>query len=324
MRGATLRQLRAFSLVATRRSFVQAAAELHLTPSAVSLQIKELEQSVGLPLFVRHAKALALTRAGELLLADVRRALVALQDADDTLARLHGQEACAVSIGMVSNARYFLPGLLARFREEHRDIALHLSVANREQLVGQLRHGQVDLAVMGTPPRELEARADPFATQPLGIVASPAHPLAGERAVPVSALTNEEFVVREPGSGTRAAMDRFFRDARVEPQRVMEMNCNEAIKQAVMASMGMAFVSLPTAGFELQEQLLLAIDVVGLPVMRRWFVVTMDFARVTAAAETLRRFILDRGALLIAQQFGAAQDPPPVAVVSVAAPEHLQ
>ncbi len=300
-------------MVAARRSFVQASVELHVTPSAVSLQIKELEQTLGLPLFKRQAKAVLLTPAGEVLLADVRRVLNAMQHADDTLARLHGDVAGSVSIGMVSNAKYFLPGLLARFRDEHRGIELQLSVANREQLLNQLQRGQVDLAVMGMPPQEFAARADPFATQPLGIVVSPAHPLVGQRAVPVAALTNEEFIVREPGSGTRAAMDRYFRDVQVEPQRMMEMNCNEAIKQAVMASMGLAFLSLPTVDFELREQMLMALDVVGLPIVRRWFVVSVGVARLTRAAEDLRRFILDRGAPLLSQQLGKLRNLAPTA-----------
>jgi DNA-binding transcriptional LysR family regulator len=296
MRRATLRQLRAFSLVAVRHSFVQAAKELNVSPSAVSLQIKELELIFGLPLFLRQSREVTLTPGGELLLADVRRALNALEHANETLASLRGKKVSAVSIGMVSSAKYFLPKLLARFRHEHSDVELHLSVSNREQLLEQLRQGEVDLAVMGTPPRELEARAEAFATQTLGIVASPEHPLAAERAVPVAELANEEFIVRETGSGTRATMDRFFRDAEVEPRRVMEMTCNEAIKQVVMAGMGLAFLSLPTAGLELQEQLLSVIDVVGLPMLRSWFVVNMDFAPLTEAADSLRRYIIERGA----------------------------
>lgn len=303
MRGATLRQLRAFSLVADRHSFVRAAAELHLTPSAVSLQIKELEQAVGLPLFIRDAKTVSLTRAGELVLVDVRRALLALENSEEILVRLRGDDARAISIGMVSNAKYFLPRLLAHFREGNRDVEFHLSVGNREQLVEQLRRGSLDFAVMGAPPRELEARAESFATQPLGIVASPGHALAGERSIPVAALAEQEFIVREPGSGTRAAMDRFFRDAAIEPPRPLELNCNETIKQMVIASMSLAFLSLHTAGLELQEEVLVMIDVVGLPMVRRWFVVNMDCVRLTDAAQLLRRFILERGAHLISQQF---------------------
>lgn len=305
MRGATLRQLRAFALVARHRSFVQAAAELHLTPSAVSLQIKELEQAAGLPLLNRHAKTVSLTRTGELVLADVHRALLALQHADDTLMRLRGQGNAIVSIGMVGSAKYFLPRLLAQFHEQRPDVDLRVSVGNREQLLQRMRNGEVDLAVMGAPPPELAARAEAFATQPLGIVAAPGHVLSAARAIAAAALADQAFVVREAGSGTRAAMTRFFRDARIEPPHAMEMSSNEAIKQAVMAHMGLAFLSLHAVGMELQSRQLVAIDVIGLPLERRWFVTDMESAQLGDAAQDLRRFILDQGGECIAHQFEA-------------------
>jgi DNA-binding transcriptional LysR family regulator len=304
MRGATLRQLRAFSLVARHRSFVQAATELHLTPSAVSLQIKELELAVQVPLFGRNGKAVTLTRAGELLLIDVHRALQALQHADETLARLRDKATGVVSIGMVSSAKYFLPRLLAQFHEQQRDVELNLTVGNREQLLERLRRGQVDLAIMGEPPVELEALAVPFAPQPLGVVAAPEHELACEHSIPVAALAGYDFIVREPGSGTRAAMERFFRAANIEPPRLMEMTSNGVIKQAVIANMGLGFLSLHSAGLELREQLLVALDVVGLPLVRRWYAVNMDGNPLPDAATALRQFILERGGGSIAQQFG--------------------
>jgi DNA-binding transcriptional LysR family regulator len=299
MKGATLRQLRAFSLVAHHCSFWRAAAELHLTPSAVSLQIKELEQTLGMPLFARDGKAVSVTRTGEMLLVDVNRALLALRDADDTLARLHGRESRLVTIGMVSNAKYFLPRVLAQFRTAHPGVELRLSVGNREQLVRQLACGAVELAVMGSPPGELDTSAAAFAPQPLGIIAAPEHPLARVRSIPVSTLAKFEFVVREPGSGTRAAMDRFFNEAQVTPIHVMEMSSNEAIKQAVMANMGLAFVSLQTASLELQSSLLVAADVVGLPVSRRWYVVHLRHEPLSDAAASLRQMIIAHGERLI-------------------------
>jgi DNA-binding transcriptional LysR family regulator len=304
MRGVTLRQLKAFSLIAHHRSFMQAAAELHLTPSAVSLQIKELEESTGLPLFARNGKGVTLTRAGELLLVDVHRALAALQHADDTLTRLRSAATGVVSVGMVSNAKYFLPKVLARFHERHRDVELQLSVGNREQLVDQIRRGQIDLAIMGPPPADLEARSEAFATHPFGVVAAPEHELAYERSITSATLAKEEFIVRESGSGTRAAMEQFFLDARIDPPRVMEMSSNGAIKQAVMANMGIAFLSLHATGLELSGHQLVTLDVVGLPLIRRWYVVDMESSPLSDAAESLRRFILEHGSNSVAQQFG--------------------
>ncbi len=307
MKGATLRQLRAFSLIARHRSFGRAAAELHLTPSAVSLQIKELEQTIGMPLFARDGKAVSVTRTGEMLLVDVNRALLALRDADETLARLRGRESRLVTVGMVGNAKYFLPRVLAKFRAAHPGVELRLSVGNREQLVRQLACGAVELAVLGSPPGELETSAAAFAPQPLGVIAAPEHPLARVRSIPVSTLAQFEFVVREPGSGTRAAMDRFFGDARVAPIPVMEMSSNEAIKQAVMANMGLAFVSLQTASLELRSGLLVVIDVIGLPVSRSWYVVHLRHEPLTDAAEALRQMVIAHGERLIGAQSATAE-----------------
>jgi DNA-binding transcriptional LysR family regulator len=303
MRAATLRQLRAFSAAARHRSFAKAAEELHLTPPAVTMQIKELEAVVGLPLFDRGAKTVSLTMSGEYLLVYVRRVLATLKDADDAMARLRGAQSGRITIGMVSTAKYFLPRLLARFRAEHRGVEMRLAVGNREQLVRQLHDNDVDFAVMGRPPRELDTRAEPFAAHPHGVVASAEHPLAGRRDIPPSALAGEEFIVREPGSGTRAAMEHFFREHRLAPPQVMEMASNETIKQAVIANMGLAFLSLHTAGLEISTGQLRVLDIVGLPLVRRWHIVNVSGKPLSPAAEALRYFVLEQGEALIAGQF---------------------
>jgi DNA-binding transcriptional LysR family regulator len=303
MRGATLKQLRAFCAVARHRSFAQAAEELHLTPPAVTMQIKELESVVGLPLFDRGARAVALTMSGEYLLVYARRVLATLKDAEDAMARLRGAETGRITIGMVSTAKYFLPRLLAKFRAAHRGVEMQLAVGNREQLVRQLHDNEVDLAVMGRPPRELDTRAEPFAAHPHAVVAAPEHPLARRRDMPPSALGEEEFIVREPGSGTRAAMEQFFREHRLAPPRVMEMASNETIKQAVIANMGLAFLSLHTAGLEISTGQLAVLDIVGLPLVRRWHIVNVAGKPLSPAAEALRDFVLEQGEALIAAQF---------------------
>jgi DNA-binding transcriptional LysR family regulator len=296
MRGATLRQMRAFALVARHRSFVRAATELHLTPSAVSLQIKELEQAAGLPLFGRRARSVSMTAAGELLLADVERALQALQHADESLARLRQRTTGRVRVGMVSSARYFLPRMLAQFGEQHRDVELQLVVGNRDRLLDDLRRGDVDLAVMGSPPSGFECSAEAFASLPLGIVAAPEHELASERDIAPATLAAHGIICREPGSGTRAALERFIREHKLAWPLHREMRCNDAIKQAVMANLGLAFLSLHAAALEMQGGLLVAIDVIGLPLVRRWFVVDVDASARSEPARALRRFILERGA----------------------------
>ncbi len=303
MRAATLKQLRSFCAAARHLSFAKAAAELHLTPPAVTMQIKELESVVGLPLFDRGAKTVSLTMTGEYLLVYARRVLATLKEAEDAVARLRGAETGRITIGMVSTAKYFLPRLLARFRTEHRGVEMRLAVGNREQLVKQLHDNEVDLAVMGRPPRELDTRAEPFAAHPHSIVASAEHPLAQRREIAPSMLGAEEFIVREPGSGTRAAMEHFFREQHIAPPLVMEMASNETIKQAVIANMGLAFLSLHTAGMELETGQLVVLDVIGLPLMRRWHIVNVRGKPQSPAAEALRYFVLEHAEALLAKQF---------------------
>jgi DNA-binding transcriptional LysR family regulator len=305
MRGATFKQIRAFCAAARHRSFAKAAEELHLTPPAVTMQIKELETAVGLPLFDRGSRAAALTISGEYFLVYARRLLATLKEAEDAMARLRGAESGRITIGMVSTAKYFLPRLLARFREQHRGVEMRIFVGNREQLVRQLHDKEVDLVVMGRPPRELETRAEPFAAHPLGVVASLEHPLAQRRQIAPSVLADQEFIVREPGSGTRAAMEHFFREQRLAPPQIMEMTSNETIKQAVIANMALAFLSLHTCGLELGTGQLVALDIVGLPILRRWHIVNLRGKSQSPAAEALRYFVLEQGEALLAGQFSA-------------------
>jgi DNA-binding transcriptional LysR family regulator len=306
MRSTTLRQLRIFVAVAKHLSFARAAEEMHLSQPAVSMQIKELESVMELPLFERAGRSIRLTMPGEYLLVYARRILGALKEAGDAMAKLRKVQGGRITIGMVSTVEYFLPRLLARFRSQHPGVEMRLAVGNREQLSKLLHDNEVDLAVMGRPPRELDTRAEPFAAHPLGIIASPEHPLARRREIAPKTLDAEPFIVREPGSGTRAAMEQFFRDSRIAAAPTMEMTSNETIKQAVIANMGLAFVSLHTVALELSVGQLVLLDVAGLPLMRRWYIVNVQRKPLTPAAESFRYFVLDQGERLLAEQFGGS------------------
>jgi len=316
MRNATFRQLRVFSEVARQLSFAKAAQALHLTPPAVSMQIKELEGHVGMALFERSGRKVALTTVGEYMLVHARKILSTLKDAEDTAARLQKLEQGRLTIGMVSTAKYFLPGLLTQFRQEHPGIELRLAVGNREQLVRMLHANEVDIAVMGRPPRELATRAEPFAAHPHVFVAATGHPLAAAGMLSAETLREDGFILREPGSGTRAALESFLGDARVELRVTMEMASNETIKQAVMAGMGISFLSLHTIGLELDQHMIAVLDIVGTPVARAWHVVHTLSKLLSPAAEAFRYFMLERGESFLAQHFGrhlalAAAAPPP-------------
>ena len=294
--NVTFRQLRVFTEVALQGSMARAAESLHLTPPAVSMQVKELETQVGLALFDRHGRQISLSTAGEYFLVHAKRLLAHLKEADDAMARFKRLEHGLLTIGIVSTAKYFVPQLLARFHEEHPGIEVRLRVVgNREQLVAMMEAGEVDLSVMGRPPKEFATRSEAFAAHPLVFVCPPGHPLLQVGHAPVSALEGYAFIVREQGSGTRAAMQAFFAEHRFEPRITMEMSSNETIKQAVMAGMGLSFLSLHTIGLEIRNGLLHLLDIAGTPLMRMWNVVHLQSRVLSPAAEAFRYFIIERG-----------------------------
>jgi LysR family transcriptional regulator, low CO2-responsive transcriptional regulator len=309
MLNVTIRQLQVFTSAARQLSFARAAEELHLTPQAVSMQVKELEGAVGLPLFDRSARRLALSTPGEYFLLHARRMLAALKDAEDTMARMKGVESGRLTIGLVSTAKYFVPRLLAQFRREHPGVELRLEVGNRQALVAQLQGNEVDLVIMGTPPRELDTRAEPFAANPLAIIAAPEHPLARLPQVPPELLGNEVFLVREPGSGTRASMEIFFKERRIVPATMVEMPSNETIKQAVMANMGISFLSMHTFALELATGLIGVLEIDGLPLVRRWHIVNMRAKLLSPAAEAFRYFVLERAEAILLRGPGMVPKP---------------
>ncbi len=304
MKNATFRQLRVFSEVARHLSFTRAAQTLNLTPPAVTMQVRELEKHIGMPLFDRSGRTVTLSTVGEYMLVYARKMLATLKDAEDAAARLQKLEVGLLTIGMVSTAKYFLPHLLAQFRQEHPGVDIKLVVGNREQLVKMLYANEVDIAIMGRPPTEMATRAEPFAAHPHVFVAPVGHMLARGETISPQDLQGQPFILREPGSGTRAAMERFLEKARIEPRVSMEMASNETIKQAVIAGMGLSFLSLHTLGLELDNHLIAVLDVEGAPVVRAWNVVHMLSKLLSPAAEAFRYFVLEHGEDFLAQQFG--------------------
>jgi DNA-binding transcriptional LysR family regulator len=304
MKNITLRQLRVFAAVARHQSFARAADELHLTPPAISMQIKELESEIGLPVFDRTSRRVSLTMVGEHLLTHARRVLASMRDAEDLVARFRGLKTGALDVGMVSTAKYFLPRLLAQFRAEHPGIEIRLQVCdNREQIVSLLQQGAVELAIMGRPPKGYPTRAEPFALHPHVLVTARDHPFTRLDEVPALALADQSFIVREPGSGTRAALDEYMHAHHMTPRVAMQMSSNEAIKQAVMVGMGVALLSLHTIGLELEHGLIATPAVEGLPVMRRWHVVNNLAKTLSPPAESFRHFVLEHGEAFLAEHF---------------------
>ncbi len=298
MKNVNLRQLSVFAEVARRLSFARAADALHLSAPAVTMQIKDLETAVGLPLFDRRGRVVSLTTTGEYLLVYARRIIATMRDAEDAMARLKRVEAGLLNVGLVSTAKYFVPRLLARFREAHPGVELRIQVSgNRDQLVSLLHDKEIDLAIMGRPPKALATHSHPFAPHPMVMACAPDHPLlASKRSLAAGVAASLPFIAREAGSGTRKAMDDWVADHRCSPQIVMEMSSNETIKQAVMAGMGISLLSLHTLGLELDSGLLRLLRVEGTPLMRTWFIVNTTGKMLSPVADAFRQFVVDEAA----------------------------
>ena len=304
MRNVTLRQMKVFAAVARHLSFTRAARELHLTQPAVSQQIKLLEDEVGMPLFEKIGRKVQLAPAGTELLRYAVQTLELMRAATESLAAMRGLKRGVLKLAAVSTAKYFAPSLLSAFTPAYPEVTIKFDVGNREEIIKQMADNDTDLVIMGRPPRELDTIAAPFAKHPLVIIASPDHPLAARRRIPLKQLSTEHFLIREEGSGTRASMEHVFRERHVPFRVSMEVSSNETIKQAVMAGMGLSFISAHTVGLELAAGKLICLDIVGLPIVRDWYVIHLRDKHLSPIAAAFRAFLLDRGGQIIHKTIG--------------------
>lgn len=295
MRHVTLRQLGVFEEVARLGSISAAAGVCHLTQPAVSMQIKALEEACGLPLTELVGRKLRLTTAGEVVAAHARRTRQVLSDLEQALASMRGKHAGRLDVGIVSTAKYFASHLLAAFLREQPGITLTLKVENRADILRLLADNEIDLAIMGVPPASIDSVALAFAPHPHGLVLPAAHPLAGRRRLDLADLADEPFLVRETGSGTRTVMERYFASRSFSPPHVIQMTGNEAIKQAVMAGLGVGFLSLHTVILERRLGLVVVPRLPGLPVVRRWHVVHRRGKQLMPIAMAFRDFVAAHG-----------------------------
>ena len=292
MRRLTLRQFRVFEAVARHLSFSRAAEELHLSQPAVSMQVKGIETILGMRLTEQLGKKIFLTEAGREVLHASRTITARLDDMQANLAQLRSIDSGRLSLAATSTVNVVATDILARFRGRHPGVTVHLDVSNRAAVLDQLIGNRIDLAIMGQVPDGLGLEAIRFMDNPLVVIAPPGHPLVGKKNASVASLAAESFLVREAGSGTRGAMERFFAARELEIQSSMEMSSNEAIKQAVQAGLGLGILSLQTLEMELALKRLAVLDVDGFPIMRHWYIVHRADKRLSPAALAFKDFVL--------------------------------
>lgn len=309
MKNATLRQLKVFEAVARHRSFSRAADELHLTQPAVSTQVRKLAEHAGLPLFEQLGKKIHLTPAGTQMLLSSREIIQKFQEAEEAMAQYKGVSGGRLNVSVISAGDYFFPRLLVEFAQQHAGVTLNFGVCNREELLAQLHDNVTDLAVMVRPPEDADTVAEPFAPHPYVIVAAPSHRLARTPRIPAARIVKEPFVVREKGSDTWNSMAQALGPHLHALNVGMEIRSTETIKQAVIAGMGVSFLSAHTVSRELQAGSLVVLDVQGFPLMLNWYVVHRRAKRLPPVAQAFKNFLLEEGAGLIDQALGVRPAP---------------
>lgn len=291
----TLQQMRLFAAVARHRSITRAAEEVHLTQPSVSMQVKRLEEKIGQPLTEQIGKQLHLTRAGEEVFAACTDILARLDEMQVSLTDLRGAVAGPLNVCVVSTAKYFLPQLLGSFIRRYPRVEPRLQITNRETLLRRLSANEDDFYITGQVPDEYSVESAPFLENVIGVVTHPSHPLAGRPALPLARLENERFIRREPGSGTRKAVQRLLDAKGISITHHMELDDNEAIKQGVISGLGCAFLPLHSLRLELAAGELALLDVQGFPLRRRWYAVHRSGKHLSNAARAFLDYLLEEG-----------------------------
>jgi len=287
---ATLHQLKVFEATARNSSFTKAAAELYITQPTVSTQVKQLTKAVGLPLFEQIGKRLHLTDAGGALLATCQEIFERLDNFEMTIADLKGTRQGRLKLGVITTAKYFIPRLLGSFCQQYPGIDIALEVTNHQKLEERMLNNEDDLYIVSQPTEDIDLCWEPFAENPIVVVARKDHPLAGMPNIPITRLNDEPFIMRETGSGTRQAVQRLFTEHQVSVRTRLELGSNEAIKQAIAGGLGISALSKHTLISDAGE--LTILDIQEFPIPRHWYVSYLAGKQLSIIAEAFREYLL--------------------------------
>lgn len=289
---ATLHQLKVFEATARHGSFTRAAEELYLTQPTVSMQVKQLTKSIGLPLFEQVGKRLYLTDAGRELFTTCKEIFSQLEKLEMTVADLKGMKQGKLKLAVITTAKYFLPRLLGPFCQKYPGVDVSLIVTNHERVIERLANNQDDLYVMSQLPDNFDIKAHPFLDNPLVVVAPRKHPLVGEKNISLSRLSEETFIMRETGSGTRRAFQKLLDEQGLEVKVRLELGSNEAIKQAIAGGLGLSVLSQHTLTPEMSNDEFAVLDVQEFPIPRQWYVVHLAGKQLSVVAHTFFDYLL--------------------------------
>lgn len=288
----TIRQLQIIEAIVETRGYSLAAEQLHMTQPAVSMQMKQLEHNIGLTLFERQGKRIVLTPAGIDVHKHSQQIVAKYDDTLEAISDIKDQHTGRIKVSAATTSNHLITQMIANFSKKNNDIKVSLKITNREKLVKQLQNFEPDIVLMGEPPPKLDLVSEPLMTNPLIVIAHPEHPYANKKSIPFKKIAQYEFIVREPGSGTRATIERFFKDKGEEINSTLEMGSNEAIKHAVHAGLGLGIVSLHSIKLELEANKLVILDVNQMPIQRHWHIVKRKGKHLLPAAKEFQDFMI--------------------------------
>lgn len=295
MKQATFHQLKVFEAVARHSSFTRAAEELFLTQPTVSMQVKQLAKAVGLPLFEQIGKRIYLTAAGRELFATCQEIFEELSLFEIAVADLKGLKQGYLRLAAITTAKYVIPRLLGPFCQLYPGIDVSLKVTNHEQILERLTDNRDDLYVLSQPPEDLDVSSYPFVENPLVVIAPRHHPLAQEKNIPLRRLAEEPFIMREPGSGTRKAVQKLFDEHEISVKVKLDLGSNEAIKQAIAGGLGISVLSRHTLALEGATSQLTILDVEDFPIQLYWYVIYPTGKQLSVLARTFLEYLLNEG-----------------------------
>ncbi len=298
IKNASLRQLKVFEAVARNLSYTRAAEELFTTQPTVSIQLKQLTDLVGQPLLEQVGKKIYLTDIGKELFKVCNEIFEELSRFEMLVSDVKGVKAGKLRLTVITTAKYFVPRLLGLFCPRYPGIDVSLEVTNRERILQRIADNMDDLYVLGQPPEHVDMVAEPFLENPMVVLAAANHPLAGKKNVRLERLAEELFVLRESGSGTRLATEKFFSEHGIKLKVRMELGSNEAIKQAVAGGLGITVLSAHTLALERSIDALTILDVKGFPLRRHWYLAYHNTKGLSVVAKTFLEFMRVESKLL--------------------------
>ncbi|MBU6229653.1 MAG: LysR family transcriptional regulator [Cyanobacteria bacterium REEB459] len=296
---ATLHQLKVFEATARHGSFTRAAEELYLTQPTVSIQVKQLTKAVGLPLFEQIGKRLYLTQAGQKLLDTCQEIFGGLDQFEMAISDLKGLKQGQLRLAVITTAKYFVPRLLGPFCQRFPGIDISLKVTNHQHIQERMANNDDDLYIISSPPEQPDLKIYPFLENPLVVIAPQDHPLAGKTSLPVSCLNGQQFIMREPGSGTRQAVQKLFMDHNIDVKVRLELGSNEAIKQAIAGGLGISVLSMHTIISEGTRGEFAVLDVEHFPIERHWYVASLAGKQLSVVSQAFLSYLLEESHAMV-------------------------